>query len=69
MVFKVSPETNLKRTTLLQMMESGKTAEDSLTYVTAELQYMLGNYKEAAAGLATYITRYCNGGRYCTNAH
>ena len=45
------------------------TAEDSLTYVTAELQYMLGNYKEAAAGLATYITRYCNGGRYCTNAH
>lgn len=46
-----------------------KTAEDSLTYVTAELQYMLGNYKEAAAGLATYITRYCNGGRYCTNAH
>ncbi len=45
------------------------TAEDSLTYVTAELQYMLGNYPEAAAGLATYITRYCNGGRYCTNAH
>ena len=45
------------------------TAEDSLTYVTAELQYMLGNYREAAAGLATYITRYCNGGRYCTNAH
>ena len=45
------------------------TAEDSLTYVTAELQYMLGNFREAAAGLATYITRYCNGGRYCTNAH
>lgn len=45
------------------------TAEDSLTYVTAELQYMLGNYPEAAAGLTTYITRYCNGGRYCTNAH
>lgn len=45
------------------------TAEDSLTYVTAELQYMLGNYREAAAGLATYITRYCNGGRYCTGAH
>lgn len=45
------------------------TAEDSLTYVTAELQYMLGNYREAAAGLATYLTRYCNGGRYCTNAH
>lgn len=45
------------------------TAEDSLTYVTAELQYMLGNYPEAAAGLATYITRYCNGGRYCTNAY
>lgn len=45
------------------------TAEDSLTYVTAELQYMLGNYKEAAAGLTTYITRYCNGGRYCSGAH
>lgn len=45
------------------------TAEDSLTYVTAELQYMLGNYREAAAGLATYIARFCNGGRYCTNAH
>ena len=45
------------------------TAEDSLTYVSAELQYMLGNYREAAAGLTTYITRYCNGGRYCTNAH
>lgn len=45
------------------------TAEDSLTYVTAELQYMLGNYQEAAAGLTTYITKYCAGGRYCTNAY
>jgi tetratricopeptide (TPR) repeat protein len=42
--------------------------EDSLTYVTAELQYMLGNYKEAAAGLATYMSRFCSGGRYCTTA-
>lgn len=44
------------------------TQEDSLTYITAELQYVMGNYAEAAAGMATYITKYCNGGRYCTNA-
>ena len=42
--------------------------EDSLTYVTAELQYMLGNYPEAAAGLATYISQFCPGGRYCASA-
>lgn len=40
-------------------------AEDSLTYVTAELQYMLGNYREAAAGLSTYLSQFCTGGRYC----
>ena len=38
-------------------------------YVTAELQYMLGNYEQAAAGFATYLTRFCAGSRYCTNAH
>ena len=43
-------------------------SEDSLVYVTAELQYMLGNYPQAAAGLTTYLTRFCPGGRYCTNA-
>jgi TolA-binding protein len=50
-------------------MKSGASAEeDSLTYVTAELQYMLGHYKEAAAGMTTYISRFCSGGRYCTMA-
>ena len=44
------------------------TAEDSLTYVTAELQYMQGNYREAALGLSNYISSYCAGGRYCTMA-
>ena len=43
-------------------------SEDSLVYVTAEMQYMLGNYKQAAAGLTTYLTGFCPGGRYCTNA-
>lgn len=44
------------------------TEEDSLTYVTAELQYMMNNYTEAAAGMTTYITRFCPNGRYCTMA-
>ena len=44
------------------------TQEDSLTYVTAELQYIMGNYREAAAGLTTYIGQYCPNGRYCTQA-
>lgn len=42
--------------------------EDSLTYAAAELQYMLGNYAQAAAGLSTYLSQYCSGGRYCTMA-
>ena len=42
--------------------------EDSLIYVTAELQYMMGNYQQAIAGLNTYLTSFCPGGRYCTNA-
>lgn len=42
--------------------------EDSLTYTTAELQYMLGNYKDAAAGMTTYLSQFCAGGRYCTLA-
>ena len=44
------------------------TKEDSLTYTAAELQYMQGNYAEAAQGLSTYLERYCEGGRYCTSA-
>ena len=51
-----------------RMQNSASATEDSLTYVTAELQYMLGNYKEAAAGMATYMSRFCAGGRYCTMA-
>lgn len=54
--------------TLTRMKMQTATSEDSLVYVTAELQYMLGNYPQAAAGLTTYLTRFCPGGRYCTNA-
>ena len=50
----------------MHVKTSGK--EDSLTYTTAELQYMLGNYKDAAAGMTTYLSQFCAGGRYCTLA-
>lgn len=43
-------------------------SEDSLVYTTAELQYMMGNHEQAAAGFTTYLTSFCPGGRYCTNA-
>ncbi len=43
--------------------------EDSLVYITAELQYMMGNYAQAAQGMTTYITKYCPNGRFCTTAH
>lgn len=42
--------------------------EDSLTYVAAERQYMLGNYSEAVGGMGKYISQFCSGGRYCTVA-
>ena len=42
--------------------------EDSLTYIAAERQYMLGNYTQAVAGLSKYVSQYCTGGRYCTTA-
>jgi len=42
--------------------------EDSISYVAAEKQYMLANYKAAAEGLQRYLDNYCLGGRYCTNA-
>ena len=48
-------------------MQTGS-SEDSLVYITAELQYMLGNYTQAAAGFTTYLTSFCPGGRRCTNA-
>ena len=54
--------------TLTKMRMQAATSEDSLVYVTGELQYMMGNYKQAAAGLTTYLTRFCPGGRYCVNA-
>lgn len=54
--------------TLTKMNISSSSKEDSLVYVTGELQYIMGHYAEAAAGLTTYITRFCPGGRYCTKA-
>ena len=54
--------------TLDKMNIKSSTQEDSLIYVTAELQYMMQNYEQAAAGLTTYLTRFCPGGRYCVNA-
>ena len=44
------------------------TADDSLSYAAAELQYMQGNYTAAATALSGYLSRYCSGGRYCTAA-
>ena len=54
--------------TLSKMKMQAASSEDSLVYVTGELQYMMGNYEQAAAGLTTYITRFCPDGRYCINA-
>lgn len=54
--------------TIGKMNTKTSSQEDSLVYVTAELQYMMGNYKDAAAGLTTYLNRFCAGGRYCTLA-
>ena len=54
--------------TLNKMNMKAATSEDSLVYVTAELQYMMGNYEQAAAGLTTYLASYCPGGRYCMTA-
>lgn len=44
------------------------TADDSLSYAAAELQYIQGNYAAATSSLSDYLTRYCAGGRYCTIA-
>jgi tetratricopeptide (TPR) repeat protein len=54
--------------TLDKMNMQISSSEDSLMYVTAELQFMLGHYESAAAGLSTYLTRFCPGGRYCVTA-
>lgn len=49
-------------------MQTNSTKEDSLTYTAAELQYMQGNYQQAAKGFTTYLNNFCDGGRYCTSA-
>lgn len=54
--------------TLKKMNLKSVTQEDSLIYVTAELQYMMKNYEQALAGLTTYLTTFCPDGRYCINA-
>ena len=54
--------------TLNKINMQAATSEDSLVYVTAELQFMMGNYEQAAAGLTTYLTSFCPGGRYCMSA-
>ena len=43
-------------------------SEDSLVYITAELQYMKGNLQQAIKGMTTYLENYCPGGRYCMSA-
>lgn len=54
--------------TLNRINMQTSTQEDSLVYVTAELQYIMGNYEQAVAGLTTYITSFCPKGRYCISA-
>ena len=44
------------------------TAEDSLLYAAAEMQYMQAAYQKATVSLNNYLTRFCDGGRYCTTA-
>jgi TolA-binding protein len=53
--------------TLKSMSSNSVTQEDSLIYVTAELQYIMNNYEQAAAGFTTYLTRFPKG-RYYVNA-
>lgn len=53
---------------LPKMNMSVASKDDSLTYAAGELQYMLGNYKDAAAAMTLYIGKYCPGGRHCLTA-
>lgn len=53
--------------TLTQMNTQTATYEDSLRYVTAELQYLMNNYKQAATGFTTYLAIFPKG-RYQLNA-
>lgn len=54
--------------TLAKMNMNVTTAEDSLLYAAAEMQYMQAAYQKATVSLSNYITQYCAGGRYCTTA-
>ena len=54
--------------TLAKMNMNVTTAEDSLLYAAAEMQYMQASYQKATVSLSNYITQYCAGGRYCTVA-
>ena len=53
---------------LAKMNMNVTTAEDSLLYAAAEMQYMQAAYQKATVSLSNYITKYCTGGRYCTSA-
>ena len=53
---------------LAKMNMNVTTAEDSLLYAAAEMQYMQAAYRKASVSLSNYITKYCAGGRYCTSA-
>ena len=53
---------------LARMNMNVSTAEDSLLYAAAEMQYMQADYRKATVSLSNYITKFCAGGRYCTTA-
>ncbi len=53
---------------LAKMNMNVTTAEDSLLYAAAEMQYMQAAYQKATVSLSNYLTQYCAGGRYCTTA-
>lgn len=42
--------------------------EDSITFIAVERQYMNKNYPSAISGFTDYLTKYCEGGQYCTAA-
>lgn len=54
--------------TLSGLNMSTPTRDDSLSFAAAELQYMMGNYTDAALSMSAYLSTYCAGGRYCTTA-
>jgi len=52
----------------LKISNSTASREDSISYIAAEKQYMNANYTQAITGFRSYMSSYCAGGRYCTNA-